>query len=1050
MKPDPATSFRKAALAALSILLAVSAGFRLSAQDDDEDSLEVLYHKAIEQNGAGQHAEASATFERLFQVEGGQERLFENYGAEAGGIIFDYGMTLLPQERWEDAKKAFGDSAKAAEIAEQVLSQARKPNPRANLAKFQLGFCEAQLGNHAEALRLYDEYLASNPPQEEIVQVRNSYKLRYGTSLMKLGRVEEGLALVQELFDNREAWKVHPQFLMQGVLELGLAWVDQANGVAGDGDAIESISDRGHQFLDKNEKYIHVEPIDQFRFGFVDRLRKLGFESTKSGLYSLALRYFSYIPTIEDVRRDVLLAVARQPVGAGVPTQFQALLDQLVEREKAPVHPDAEVLRLVAACYERLGNTYAPRAIYWYLAEQYPGIDPALRGEILHEASRLSSLLGDYPAAQYFGEKFGAEAPKDHPLRDNVSTFMLHSLFTSQAYDEVVRIAENVRDRYATGSPERELADSLSSLSLYATQKHAEAEEPFAEYVKSYPEGSNREAVMFHRASNSLTLGKMREAAEQYEDFLKAYPESERFLDTALAELVIARFNLADYPAVVENADKLVAARPQTIHIGRILNLKGDALLNQSDTVKNDQPEESAAMRQAGLAAYLAAAEAAKTAQSGDPDRAAFHKEVGGEALWKAADIHFQDGQPEQGLARYDAFFPAYAGTHFEPQMAIHAIEALEAANRGEEALANAEKAIIALGSRPPERQDVLLLRQVLGSYSEASVRIRDMEKTVATLANFPGADPADQALQTWLKIQQVIVLQDAQKKTTKDTPEHVAFEPRITAIFEDLRQFEKRELTEFALQQIGLYFAGTDNPFLGVPYFEELLARTTPEAETFKGPAEMELGKIEMRAADPAKVQSARARFQRIIDDGSDDARPLKAQAYLNLADLHMRNKEWREALAALDAINKNKDYFSKERAKRAEATFKLGFVYDQLGNPAEASNAYLSVLSTANAYKDWVTQAWERHVANALADIKAMKLDNPISIALKRQRELALYKLCVQRIYEWQKLDEQVDAPSGALGRLRRYVPELKNELNITPLEEQTILKELGIAPQ
>ena len=1041
--PLPAHS--RGFLAFVALALVIPAFVR--AQDD---SVEGLYQQAAELSVSGQHGEASKVFEKMFDLSGGLETLFEDYGAQAGGILFDYGMTLLPQQRWEDARKAFTECVNGAETAKKVESPIKSTNQRENLAKFQLGFCEAQLGKHAEAIKLYDEYLASKPAPDELGQVRNSFKLRYGASLMKLGRFEDGIASVQELFDNQEAWKVNPQFLMQGVLELGLAWVEQAMGANGDEAAVDKIADRGHEFLDKNDKLIHLEPLDQFRYGFVDRLRKLGFESTKAGLYSLALRYFSYLPTIEDIRTDVNLAVARQPIGAGVPSQFQAILDQLAEREKAPMHPDAETLRLVANCYEKMGNLLAPRAIYWHLATQYPGVEANVRGEILHEAARLSALLSDYAAAQYFGESFMKEMPEQNPLRNNVSTFMLQSLFTSKEYGEVIRIAELVRERHPAGAQERELADSLYPLALYTTQKHKEAEGPFDEYVKSYPEGGNREIVLFHRGSNSLVLGKMREAAEHYEDFLKAFPDSDRFLDAALADLAVARFNLEDYPAAIANVDKLVAARPKSIQIGRSQNLKGDALIVQSGRMGKEQEEEAAKMRQDGLNAYLAAIDAGKASQVGDPDRAAFHKETVAEALWKTADIYFQDEAIEKGIAQYDAFFPDYSGTYYEPQISIFALKYLEGAGRGEEALVQAEKMVLLLGSKPPEQQDLTLLRQAIGSYSEASVRIRGVEKTIATLANFPGIDPANQALLTWLKIQQVIVLQESRKKLAQDSPEYAAIQTQIGKIFEDLRLFEKRDLSEYALQQIGIYFAGTDNPFLGVPYFEELLARTNPEAEAFKGPADMELGKIEMRAADPAKVLSARERFRRIIASDSEDSKPLKAQAYLNLADLHMLSKEWKDAYAALDTINKDKTLFAKDRAKRAEGLFKLGVVLDEMGDPAGANQAYLGVVSTYGAFNDWVTQAWERYVPNSLKDINAMQLNDPLTTALKRQRELTLYKLCVKYIYQWQALDEKVDAPAGALTRLRRQVPEMKIQLKITPEEETKLLNELGIAPK
>lgn len=1046
MKTDELKSMR-ALLAAAALL--VSAPMLATAQDEDDASVDALYQKAVELNMGGQYEEASKTFERLFDLSGGLETLFEDFGAAAGGLIFDYGMTLMPQQRWEDAKKAFTDCINAEQTAKDVESPITSKNERARLAKFQLGFCEAQLGNHGEAIRLYDEYLADNPPPEELAQVRNSFKLRYGGSLMKLGRNAEGIAAIQELFDNREEWKVSPQFLVQGVLELGLAWIEEANAAVNDPAEIEKISDRAHEFLDKNGDLIHLEPLAQFRFGFVDRLRKLGFESTKAGLYSLALRYFSYVPTIDDVRTDLKLSLARQGVGVGVPAQFQAILDQLDEREKAEFHPDAETLRLLAMCYERMGNLHAPRAVYWHLVENYPKVPEAQRAEILHEAARFSAQLTDYTSAQYFGEKFMKEMPEDHALRNNVASYMLQSLFTSQAYDQVITIASRVRERYEPGAAEREMADSLYPLALYTTQKHAEAEEAFGEYVRNYPDGPNREIVLFHRASNSLILGKMREAAEQGEDFLKAFPESERFLDAAYADLAIARFNLEDYPAAVANVDKLVALRPDSIQVGRTLNIKGDALVIQASNLSKEQEEQAAEMRKEGLEAYLAAIEAGKKSLATDEARADFHKGVVSEAIWKAADLNYQDGNIEAGLALYDSFFPDFAGTFYEPQISVFSLEHLESAGRGEEGLVQVEKMIVFLGSKPAEEQDLTLLRQAIGSYSEASVRIRGVEKTVATLENFPGIDPANQALLTWLKIQQVIVLQESRKGLDKEGAEYAAIEAQIAKVFEDLRLFEKRDLSEFALQQIGLYFAGSDNPFLGVPYFEELLARTNPEAEAFKAPAEMELGRIEMRAADPAQVQSARERFRRIIAANNEDSKPLKGDAYLNLAELHMRNKEWRDAQVALDAINKDKGMFSKDRAKRAEAAFKLGVVYDELNEPALANQAYLSVVSTYPTFYDWVTQAWERYIPNSLADFEKMPVDNPIAIALKRERELTLYKLTLKYLYQWQNLDEARDSPSGALTRLRRDITTMKENLRILPLEEQRVLRELGIAP-
>lgn len=1052
--------WKSRALSLLAATAVILPGANLFAQDEEDVSLEALYQKAGEFSMGGQYDEASKTFERMFDLSGGMETLFEDYGAQAGGFYFDYGMTLLPQQRWEDAKAAFTICVTANEIAEKVESPIKSQNARANLAKFQLGFCEAQLGNPGEAIRLYDEYIASNPPPEELQQVFPSFKLRYGAALMKLGRIDEGISSIQELFDEREQRNIAPQFLVQGVLELGLAFIEQANAAGTDEGAREKIAERAHDFLDKNQESITLSPLDQFRFGFVDRLRKLGFESTKAGLYSLALRYFAFAPTLEDVKNDINLGLTRLPIGQGIPSQYQGLIDRIAAYEEAEVHPDAETLRLVATCYERMGNLRAARVVYWNLVENVE-MPEEKRGEILHEAARLSSLIADFPAAQYFGEKFMAEMPEDHTLRNNVSTFMLQSLFTSGLYEEVIRISERVRDRYEVGDAQRELADSLYPLALYSTGQHEEATEPFAEYVKGYPEGGNREIVMFHRGSNSLIRGKMREAATQYEEFLEAFPESERFLDNALADLSIARFNLEDYPAAVEAADQLVEKRPESIQLGRTLNIKGDSYAVMASALnQKEQEEQRTEWEKESLDAYLAAFDAAKKSRASDPDRDDFHKVVGAEALWKSADIYYTEGAQEggyegegkakidKGLALYDTFFPDYAETPWEPQISVFSLEHLEAAGRGEEGLTQVEKMVLLLGNKPPEEQDLTLLRQAIGSYAEASVRIRGVEKTVATLDNFPGIDPANQALLTWLKIQQVIVLQQAQGKMEKDSPEFAKAESQIAQIFEDLKGFEIKNLSEFALREIGRYFAGTDNPFLAVPYFEELLARTNPEAEQFKALAEMELGKIEARSGDPAKVQSARERFRRIIANPGDD-KTLIAPATLNLALLHIKNKEWKDALEPLKTINETKRFFSKEKSKRAEAGFLLGTVFDELGDPANANRAYVALMGAYPSEADWVTQAWERYIPNSIADIEKMPTGTPEEQAAKRQRELALYRLTRKYLYTWQNWTDEI-APSGALRRLRRDIETMKTDLRITPEEEQMILQQLNIAPE
>ncbi|NNE93102.1 MAG: tetratricopeptide repeat protein [Verrucomicrobiales bacterium] len=1029
-------------LAAGLALTAMCATHQSIAQDEEEDlSVEGLYRKAGELLQNNQHEEASKVFEKMIDLSGGYRTLVEDYGAQAGGIMFDYAMTLLPQSRWADAEKAFQDCIDAAKIAKEIPSPLENNNPREKLAMFQLGFCKAQNGDHQAALELYDKYIASNPPQSELVQIRNGYTLRYGTSQMKLGQIEEGLATIQKLFDNREAWRVSPAFLAQGILEVGKVWNENAETAAADPAKRSKIESDALAFLDKNGSFMRMQPYDQLRFGVVDRLKALGFDASQAGMYSLAIRYLSMTPTSKQIKNDINSRVQMLRGVSGMPPQYAQSLELIEKKEAAEIPPDVEVMRLMASCYERIGNKMSPRSIYWHLTENYPSLPVDRRAEILHEAARFSAELRDYSSAQYFGEKFMDEMPEDHPLRNNVATFMIQSLFTNGDYETVIKIAEDVRSRYDIGDTKRELADALYPLALYSLRRHEDAKEPFDQYVKAYEDTPNREMVVYHRASNSLVLQEFRRSAEQIEDFMKEFPNSDKFVENALSDLSVARFNLEDYGAAITAANQLRELKPDSIQLGRTLNVRGDAYMVKHNEAEKEQEEESKEWRKEGLDSYLGALEAGQKGEATgkSPD---YYKSVVAEAMWKAADIYIGDENCEEALKIYDRFFPSYAGTFWEPQISVFSLECLEQAGRVDEGLTQVEKMIVQEGNKDQDSQDLQLLREMIGSYSEASVRNRGAEETIKILDNFPGVSADNQILITWLKIQNVIILQEMQSGTEKDSPEYAQLKTRIDGIFQELSLFEKRNLSEYALQKIGEHLSKSSNPYTAKPFFEELLNRTNPEADPFKALADMEMGKLEMRESDPAILTSARERFRRVVDKYKDP--DLTPEAWLQLGRLYTQREEWQDAVDAFDKINKAKSYFKKDRIKRAEATFGLGYAQEQLGDFANAAKAYIVVWSTYSAYPDFVSQAFERFVPLALKGLSELEAETELEKIAKREKEVEFYKTFTRQIYVWQKWTDE-DVPSGALARLRRI--DMKDKLGITLDEDTKVRFELGL---
>ncbi|MCB1232418.1 MAG: tetratricopeptide repeat protein [Verrucomicrobiae bacterium] len=1003
------------------LTLGVSRGW---SQDEDV-SVETLYRSAAELAVEGKFAEAVEKYNKLFDLAG--EYLCEDFGPQAGGIVFDYGSVLLQMQEWEKARDAF-ERCHFFDEKECSKSKVKNENTRKDLALFQWGFCEAQLGNHAKALELYDQYLeiAKTKP-DELAKVRNAFKLRRGSSLVQVGRLDEGANEIKELFDKREEWQVTSQFLMQGLLELGLGWISQAK-QAETPESISLVEEAGNQFLDRNAEVLNVSPVDKFRFGFIDRFKKLGFDSSEAGMQTLALRFYSMVPTLEEVDYDLQGRIQVLP-GQAAPAAYQQIIDQVKELRNKPVPPDVEMERLVARAYELLGNYLAPREIYRHLVEFYPEIQQERRAEFLHEAARYSTMLGDYSSAQYFGELFMSEMP-DHRLRDNVSVYMLQSLFSSQQFDEVVRICETVRERFNLGDEQRELPDALYGLALYSLGRYEEAQVAFDEYAKTYKGTPNREMVLYHRANNRMILGDFRAGAELAHEFQQEFPDSEKFGDLSVADEALCRYNLEDYSAAIAKAEELEEKYPESQALDRVLIIKGDALIVRSQEAEEEEQE--AKLREEGLAAYRKAIETAKGLQ-GSGKNENVHRESFSEATAKAIDILVTDEKWEEAVALYDAFFPDYAGTFYEPQVAVYSMDALEKVGRGEDGLKQIEKTIVLLGKRLAENPDLDLLRRALGSYSEASVRVRGAEKTLEILANFPGVDPSNIALVTWIKMQKVIVLQQMRNEAEKDSAEYQTAQQQIDKEFKDMEQFEVKDLSEIALYMIGKYLAGSDNPFLAVRYFEELLVRDNPDADKYKAEADLQLGRIEARRPDKTAQNSARERFKRIIDKYPN--KELVPGGWLELGRIDMKLERWEDAKEDFATINKNKKWLTPE--ERAESNYSYGVCLEKVGDLGGALQAYNIVWVTYTKYAEWATLAFEKVVTLGFEDAEK-NITDPIAL---RAKKIEYYKLLKKKVYEWQKFD------TDAYRRLQRRVPEMRDELGITPEEEKAIDFELGL---
>ncbi len=183
------------------------------AQEDD--SLEDLYLVAQEKMQAGDFEGAVPIYEEALRFQNANA-IGEDFGSGFGGVYFDYGTCLLQLLRWEEARDAFKICVKDYPNKESK-SKLDSGNRRWNLALFQWGYCEQQMGNLEKALKLYKQYRDSKPDKKEWEAVRNVYHLRLGGTLIAAEKMDEGIEEEKKLIKNGYKWKIEPELLKQAL-----------------------------------------------------------------------------------------------------------------------------------------------------------------------------------------------------------------------------------------------------------------------------------------------------------------------------------------------------------------------------------------------------------------------------------------------------------------------------------------------------------------------------------------------------------------------------------------------------------------------------------------------------------------------------------------------------------------------------------------------------------------------------------------------------------------------------------------------------------------
>jgi tetratricopeptide (TPR) repeat protein len=1006
----PFPRWRPAALLLSLGLLAVGGSGRVAAQD-----LQELYVKATDLAQQGQYAEAIEVYAAAISNLG--DFGWDDYGPVFGGLFYDKGVCHLQLKQYDEAIAAFkachDDYPPADKIpygSRKTKSKVVSENMRWELSVFQRGFALQQQGKYEEALAAYQQFVDLKPDPTILKPIHAAYVLRRGKCLLGTGKLQEGETEILRLFKEPQVFNASGQLLFQAMLDLCLGWIDSA---AAGGDKA-AIAKSFNEFFDAYGGIFSLGAYDKAKLGFVDSLRVIGYRAQQSGLYVMALRVFAMVPSTQDIVDD--LTVRSTQTGGSARAAIQQELQNYQAMLEASDPPELETLRLVAASWEGLGNRMAGYVINKRLIDQYPNAKSM--PQLIHEAARYAFALGDANAAQYFGETFMARFPT-HELRDNVSGFMLQSIFRNRKYDLCLEVAGKVRNNFPAGDPKRELADFIYGACLYYLNRQTEAEPELALHVDSYKESGNRESSRFFQASNKIMLSKFTDAAGMLDSFLRDYPASP-FRAQALFDRATCYYMGDDYVSALQRLDEIFSNHSGTNVVGRALILKGDVVRAMARFPEEGKEEKD--YWKDAQTAFLEGREAAERLEQADT-RAT--------ALYKIVDISVELEDWEKATAAYDAFFPTHAGHFYEPQISVFGMPALQAVGRAEEGLAQLEKMIATVA----QGQDVELLAKVIGSYQEAALEHRGPEKTLAKYDEMIAAAGASPALQTQLLIHKIMVYGEQRKALAKeDEAGRKVLQGQIDGVFQKLKDYPMASLSDIALRAIGENLE-TQNPFEAKPFFEELLLRGNP---LYAASAEMALGRIEM---GPPLNDNAVQRFRRVVTNYTDpkyEAEKLIPEAHVNIGRFAVAKKDWKLGEEFLGIYLDKKTWDAAVKERRAEALHLYGLCLENLGKADEAITVYNSNFATYGAYPEWSAQSVERGF-----NLGYNRTDYPTPEA-KAEGQLKAYKYLRVVLFQWNKLP---DGQFAALDRIRLLRDRIEGELGLNADAIRQIEFDLGI---
>ncbi len=908
-----------------------------------QEDAQTLNSRALTSMEAGKWEEALTMLTRCNELYG--KNALTLFGPQFGVTLYRKGICELKLKRWDDAAKSFEECyRKYVNKGEQVDGGGNLYNKRALL---QWGNAAQGAENWEEAIRMFKKFLEERDKTRDKFDP-GSYYINLSICHFKLNKIPEGIEHLETSIKNK---------LRFGTPDAGIVAAFQAMVAA----VVEKRDEKSLlTFIEKNRSEIIIEP---FEMEIYSRLYlKLAGDAIGADMEASAIALYQLVPSTDVMIEDLKSRLARLGSRAGMKELTRTLVKKNLEASRDNLETQRregdpnEVIQLGATAFihEKHGNTRGAFAAYEQLELFFPKAKK--REDNLYNLVRTSSVIGEVMSTEQYGSRF-LKAYPDSKHVPAVRRMMLTSLFYEGEYETCITVAVEMLPKLSEGSKEHDICLHVLGGSYYYTGQYDKAQPLLDQHVEKYPKSQFEQAALYFQASNISRLQFWTKAAKLLDAFFEKHPDPAKniYYSFGLFDRANCHYAENENAPALEKLNRLEEEFPNVEILDMAFNLKGNVL--QSD--KNREEAENY---------YKKALELAERREN---------RVVAGESLFYLVGLLGEktvgkepNPRVKDAVPYADKFWKEHGtDSPYKTQVAVSQVHALNAVDRGEEALNRLRDVIAEMAVNPDSRG----LEEAINSYTDVYLEKHSVEELKEHYYNFPKIGGQNKAALALLRIAIIGVAEGELKKAGEDKTKKDKAEAMISVLFKELKNdFDVKVLSNYILVRTGDFLREkTSAPRQALPYYDEALSR---QDLSFRFAALF--GRASVLAGGSKEEKSkAIEDLKRVLADSQDKGE--KERALFGIVQANMSSADYDAAEASA------KQYLSKEGGQSytrfapevgfalAKSYHERGLINDALANYVRVWNTYKGLIKiSAPAMKAWMELSWQRNSPGGGAD--------------------------------------------------------------------------------